>query len=506
MDTVSIKKSGWLSISHFLLLLVFFALYYKVLYATIIGWFNYNGGHGLLIFLISIYIIWTRWIILRQTTLSPQVFVGASIMTCGCMLLILGDFSSILLLQQTSLIVTLLGMVTILLGFNHLKLLLLPVIYLIFMFPLFEEILGFFVVYFQAMGTFISTFFLKLFGMPVYNDKFHIVMPHITLEIAKVCSGINHITALVSLSIPLSYITQKKIGMLILILITFVVGVVSNGLRIALIGVWTQYAGASTIHGPFSLLYASTVFLSVFALLTFFSMLTGRSHIKETISKYRKKEIVDTRALSPFCSKFISFNIATVILCIAWGYLVLMQPVPVDLKKLYTVPFEIGQWKGENVEKLNERFEGEPSDHQLKKIYSDKSGNKIKLYVDFYAAQTQDREIVNSRSDWLHDRAEIVRIETDKKKIKIKKTKYFVQGKWKTAFFWYDINGNTFVERHTAKVATMLNAFKSRRTDGAIVIISFVDDDQTDKNQFQENVKGFVAEVYLHLSDIFQNR
>ena len=52
----------------------------------------------------------------------------------------------------------------------------------------------------------------------------------------------------------------------------------------------------------------------------------------------------------------------------------------------------------------------------------------------------------------------------------------------------------------------MLNAFKSRRTDGAIVIISFVDDDQTDKNQFQENVKGFVAEVYLHLSDIFQNR
>ncbi len=369
------------------------------------------------------------------------------------------------------------------------------------MFPLFEELLDFFVGYFQSMGTFIGTFFLRLFGMPVYKDNLYIVLPHVTLEVAKVCSGINHIAALVSLSIPLSYITHKKrTGMLILIVITFVVGIFSNGLRIALIGVWTKYAGTATIHGPFSLLYTSTVFLSIFALIVFISMLTGRSHIKATISKTK---IVNNRVLNPFHINNISVSIVVAILFIALGYLVLMRPVAVDLKSLDTIPLEIGQWKGEKIEKLNERFENELSDSQLKRIYHDKSGNQIKLYVDFYAMQTHGREVVSYRFDWLHDRAEIVKIETDKNKIKIKKTKYSVQGNWKSAFFWYNISGDIIIERHAAKLATILSAFKNRRTDGAIVIVSFANVHQIDNNQFQENVKEFVTDVYLHLSEVF---
>ena len=365
----------------------------EIIFRIIKGWFTFTQSYSLLIFAISIYMIWLKKDHLKELNINPSLFFGISLTVSGCMFLILGKLSSTLIIQGVALVFTLLGLVLLILGKSFFSVLFIPVGYLLLMFSLIEELLGNISIYFQNATAWIAAHLLDAFGMPVFLSNRFIELPHITLEVAKVCNGINHIVALVALAIPLAIMRQRSTWQKILyILFAFIIGLFANGLRVALIGIWTLYnKNPESIHGPFELLYVSFILVFGLALLIIPGLFARRKVADKTINKV-EQSVKPTGANHPNRLPLLPLVVASIILFLVGSYIHTYKPVPVYLARpLESFPKLIDQWQGRDVNDKDWPFKNHSADEKLKRIYQDGSKYNIGLYIAYYFAESGKR-------------------------------------------------------------------------------------------------------------------
>jgi len=221
--------------------------------------------------------IWVKRHELQKLTVAPGIVVGATLTAIGCSLFLIATVSNTILLEQLTLIITILGLVWLLFGRSIFKAIWVPLSYLVFAVPLFSELLKPLVIHLQLASAALAALFLKAIDMPVFRSGILIGLPHISLKVARGCSGINHIVALFAIGVPLALFTKTtKVGRAIIILASLGIGIPLNGLRIALIGIWTYINPGSDPHGPMDLFLVSFVFTVGFVFLLFVSSLTKR--------------------------------------------------------------------------------------------------------------------------------------------------------------------------------------------------------------------------------------
>lgn len=475
-----------------ILCVAFVLAYYETILRLIKGWFTFEYSPALLILAISVFMIWKKKHKLSQLAIKPNVLLGPGVTIVGCLILLSGKLTSTMLIQDASIVFTLLGLILLMLGSQYFRFFLLPLGYLLLMFSLVEELLGNISIYLQYLSALIGSSLLKLIGMPVFLKGEFIELPHITLEVAKSCSGIQHIVALVALAIPLATLTQRRLyRKFIFIVSAFLIGIFANGLRIALIGIWTIYHDDGPLHGPFDIFYVSFILGFGMVLVILTSVFSRKSYHKEM----KSEEIDGSRgvtARSAFQIKASSTAIALIILLITSGFLYFYKARPLDLKRpLATFPTLIGQWRGQGVAIRDWPLKDFSADMELKMVYQDLSGQQIGLYIGYFPLQEQGKEVVNDRFNWLHDKAEVIPIRLGLDTIQVKKTRPLERKDSRTLYFWYDINGKIFVDRYRAKLATLLRAFTKRRTNGALVVFS-VNQGRYQKEEGNDSVMEFI--------------
>lgn len=257
--------------------------YQDTLFRLFRGWFTYEESHSILILAISLYMIWMKRQEIVRLPKRPSLCAGTAGLTAGCLLLIAGKLSFTTLIQDASLVITLGGLILLIWGPGLLKALWLPLGYFLFMFPVFSGLLSNVSLYLQRITAGIAAGLLKAVGMPVLLSAQFIELPHITLEVAKACDGINHIMALVALSIPLGIMTKKSpLKRIYLVLIAFGIGILANGLRVGLIGIWSAYKTGGSLHGPSDIFYVSFIFFFGMGLLILINNLMDRPSKRRT--------------------------------------------------------------------------------------------------------------------------------------------------------------------------------------------------------------------------------
>ncbi len=431
-------------------------------------WYTYTISHGPVIFGASLYMIWTKRHQILNLLVRPNYLSGTAVTVIGCVMLISGKLSSILLLQYLSVIVVILGLVLLIWGYNYFKYLWYPIGYNIFMFPVFTDLLGIISVHLQNIAAWIAYNLLMLIGIPVLRTSQFIELPNITLEVAKECNGINHIIALMAIAVPLAYWMQKTfLRRFIIIFSAFFIGIFANGLRVALIGALAFYKKDSSLHGPYDIFYVSFIFFFGLVLLMAISLLLKRIPAK---SEYRN-QISENHALSLHTrqTSHIALLFAAFLLFMTSGYLLFLKPRPVYLQMpIETFPKTVNKWTGQDTLFSELPFKYFLADIELKRIYRNNYGNEIKLYIGYFPIQDQGKEIVNYRFDPLQEGSNIVQIPTSRGMLRIKKRTNISEA----TYFWYDINGRIITDRYTAKLTSTFDAFMSRRTNAAIVVVS----------------------------------
>ena len=97
---------------------------------------------------------------------------------------------------------------------------------------------------------------MQAVGIPAYREGTIIALPSLTLEVARACSGVNYLVAVLAFGLPLAYLYVRGFWRAALLLVAAVaIAALSNGLRVALIGVLAHFEVGSPLHGPFHVLH-----------------------------------------------------------------------------------------------------------------------------------------------------------------------------------------------------------------------------------------------------------
>lgn len=470
---ISIPAQIWLRVG--LVFVIFIVLYTNVIIQIVNTWFNREDySHGLLIPFISLYFIWSKKEELQRTIVAPQIWSGLIITLSAGILLLLGNIGSVVMAQEISLLLILPGLVLMLLGTQFLRTLALPISYLIFMAPILDEILSRIRWPFQLIAAKLSGILLNVLGIPVFQHRQYLELPNISLEVAEACSGVNFFIAILAIAVPLAYFTQERRSRrIMLIAFAIIIGILTNTLRVTLIGIYT-FNGGTDVHGPLHVFQGLFVSVVGFIFLFITAWVFAKFSPSRTMSAPTEKK--ETPLNPGYDLKKInhaSFVAMGALLTLA-GVLFLHEPKPVPLKMdLVKFPFLLKQWEGVDDVSRAVSLNITGADSVISRIYRHTDGGELSVSIGYFQSQKQGRELIDYRFEKLYKKAEQIPLMTDQQAlIHINKTVFTDGAKKYLAIYWYDLNGRIVADRYKAKLITIMDGLIHNRTNGALVVVS----------------------------------
>ncbi len=230
-----------------LLGLVVFGYCYFGVAATLIQVWSQNAvfSYGFAVPFISGYVAWSKSEEWRGLRWVPDYSFGVPVVLFAAALLAVGRIGGLVTFQGLSLVVAVAGLVLLFCGRRIFRILAFPIAYLLLMVPIWHDPIGRiqFRVSWSPQGS--QSNLLHVVGVPAFRQGTTIVLPALTLDVLRECSGVNQLVALLAMVIPAAYLWLSGwLRRLLLISIAVVVGYLSNGLRIAMLG-WLAVNGFS---------------------------------------------------------------------------------------------------------------------------------------------------------------------------------------------------------------------------------------------------------------------
>jgi exosortase len=228
----------------------FVILYYQVIAKLVSDWYNDdNYSHGFLIVPISLYFVWERRAELKEAARNPSVW-GLVIVAGSLAMLLAGILGSELFLPRLSMLGVLAGAVLFVFGWNHFRILILPITFLLLMIPIPAIIFNHIVFPLQLFASQFGEGALVACHIPVFREGNVIHLANTSLEVAEACSGIRSLVSLLSLGIVYGYIMDSRLWMrIVLSAATVPIAIVANGIRVAGTGVAAHFYGPEAAEG-----------------------------------------------------------------------------------------------------------------------------------------------------------------------------------------------------------------------------------------------------------------
>lgn len=225
-----------------LLACVIVLLYYPVLIKLVTDWWNDpNFSHGFFVPLFSAYLVWEKRSELKSLPLKPSS-AGFVIIIGAMCLLVVGTLGAELFLSRTSLVFLLAGLIIVFGGFQWMRSLLFPWVFLFFMIPIPAIIFNQITFPLQLLASRLASTVLPLFQVPVLREGNVIHLPSMPLEVAEACSGIRSLMSLGTLAIIYGYFLDTSRWRRVALLVAAVpIAVAANALRIVGTGLAVQY-------------------------------------------------------------------------------------------------------------------------------------------------------------------------------------------------------------------------------------------------------------------------
>ena len=244
-------KSGRLTLGALVALgLAFALLYWNVIGKLVFDWgHDDNYSHGFLIVPLALYFAWERREQLKTTALNPSA-LGLVVVIGSVVTLIAGILGAELFLTRISIVGLLAGTTLFVLGWNHLRVLALPIGFLLLMIPLPAIIFNQIAFPLQILASQVGEQALTLWGIPVLREGNVMILANTTLEVAEACSGIRSLVSLITLGIVYSYFSDRRNWVrVVATLSTIPIAIAANGLRVAGTGIAAHYYGAAAATG-----------------------------------------------------------------------------------------------------------------------------------------------------------------------------------------------------------------------------------------------------------------
>jgi exosortase len=250
------------------------------------SWTGEEGAHGPIVLATGIWLLWREWQEARDFAKPPSAPIVWILLAVFVPLQIFARITQIVELEgylmYASIIAVLYGMV----GFEALRRLWFPLLYLAFIFPPPESLVALATVPMKIWLSKAAIGFLQLFNYPIGGQGVTIYIGQYELLVAAACSGINSIISLSAISLFYIYMRHKAEWLYALLLVFLIVPValVANFFRVLILILLTYHAGEAAAQG-FMHNFAGIVMFAI-ALLTIFA---ADEVLKPLWDKYMKR-------------------------------------------------------------------------------------------------------------------------------------------------------------------------------------------------------------------------
>jgi len=245
-------------------------------------WLNHSdNSHGILVPLVSLFFIWQKKEGLKSATISNSNW-GAVILLISMGLYLISYAGAVAVVSRAMIVSSLIGLVMFTLGKEFFSLLAFPLLYLFFMVPVPDTILGLVALPLQLFATKVSTFFIHIFSIPAYREGNMLYFAQTQLEVAEACSGIRSIMSFGMLSFIFAYMMDKIWWKRIfLILSTIPLALFANIVRVTGTGILAHFYGSRVALGFLHEFSGLAVFAFGFVLLLLEFLLLNRASCKQ---------------------------------------------------------------------------------------------------------------------------------------------------------------------------------------------------------------------------------
>jgi exosortase len=232
-------KISWQSISWFGALLIL--CYAPILYRMAVQWAtDENMGHGFFVPLVAGFIAWQRREELLATPRKPNGW-GLFLVIFAAAEALAATLGAELFTARIAFVIALFGAVLYLGGTKWLKVLLFPLLLLLFMIPIPAIIYAALTLKLQMLASQLGEGLISAAGIPVLRAGNTLTLPSQTLDIAEACSGIRSLLSLAFLSLVYAYFADKRVWMRwVLLALTIPIAIAANGIRVGLTGILSE--------------------------------------------------------------------------------------------------------------------------------------------------------------------------------------------------------------------------------------------------------------------------
>ncbi len=461
-------------------LVIVIALLYKETFAWLvhIWWADKEQSHGFLVPLVSGYLIWRKRELLMLQTGKPAVLAGCGLVLLAVALYVAGRCGGVVLAEGISFLLLLPGLTLFIKGWETLKALVLPLAYLQFMVPWMEEFIDRVHGLFQHLSAWFAVALMRVTDVPVALEGRYILIPNMTLEVAKECSGVQFLTSVIALGLPLVYISQTKWSRALAVLSSGVlITILVNSVRIALAGNLAYRFSPSLLHGPFHILQGWFVAQVGFIALVLINWLVVRRGQRGSTVLCDAWKRPGRTVQSPGTTGGNgSMQTAVAIMLLAGTFsftrwYAAPKPVPAEFATRH-FPETISGWTGTDHRWIHGESYFPGVDFQVERRYSDANGSEIFFYLGYFEVQKQGKSVVSFHERSFHDAGERFEDGSGKGPAKMQSSEVVINGVKYRVLLWYRLGSRYVTGRYAMKAWTVADSLLYRRNNAAVYIVA----------------------------------
>jgi exosortase len=207
-------------------------------------------SHGFLVAPLAVYFAWERRARLRRTPIAPSWW-GVVPLALGTLALTIGRLGVELMAMRTAFVLTLIGLVILMLGWQIFRVLAFPLLFLFLMVPLPQSLVNVIAFPLQLIAADMAVNALHAIGIPALREGNIIHLARTKpLFVAEACSGLRSLMALGTLAVVFAYFFRKgAVERILIVLSAIPIAIFVNAFRVGLTGYLTHTFGAQAADG-----------------------------------------------------------------------------------------------------------------------------------------------------------------------------------------------------------------------------------------------------------------
>lgn len=233
-----------------LLLVLWFMVFYPIVPEMVRDWASHSdNNHGFLVPLIALYLIWQKKEQLLSCNIDSSRW-GAVVLGVGLVVFLLSFAGGVAFPARVAMVLSLFGLLWYCLGADWMRMLVFPVLFLLFMIPVPISLISLVSMPLQLMATKLSAKIIEYCSIPVYREGNMLYFVGTQLEVAEACSGIRSIMSLTMLGSIFAYMSQASWRRrVVLVLAAVPIAMTANIIRITGTGILANFFGDRVARG-----------------------------------------------------------------------------------------------------------------------------------------------------------------------------------------------------------------------------------------------------------------